>query len=126
MVRIASLEQLAKELLCRLRIAPPLYEDVQDVVVLNHHPRQVMALTVDCEENCVHMPCIPGLRATALQPMGIVLSKLSTPLTHGFVGDGNTTFEQEFLHVAGAQVTREESQTPWRTIAAGKQECLEC
>jgi hypothetical protein len=58
--------------------------------------------------------------------MGIVLSKLPSPLTNGVVGDGNTTFEQEFLHVAGVQVTREESQTPWRTIAAGKQECLEC
>ena len=39
-------------------------------------------------------------------------------LTNGFVGYGNVAFELEFLHVAVAQVKREESQTPWLTIAA--------
>jgi hypothetical protein len=42
-------------------------------------------------------------------------------LTNGFVGYGNAAFAQEFLHIAVAQVKREESQTPWLTISAGKQ-----
>jgi hypothetical protein len=37
------------------------------------------------------------------------------------VAYGNAAFAQEFLHVAVAQVKREENQTPWLTIAAGKQ-----
>jgi hypothetical protein len=41
------LEELTEELLCRLLVAPPLDEDVQDIVVLIHRPPQVMALTMN-------------------------------------------------------------------------------
>ena len=43
-----AFEQLAKELLCGLLVAPTLDENVQDVVVLIHRTPQVMALTVNC------------------------------------------------------------------------------
>ena len=98
-----ALEELAEKLLCRLLIAPPLYKDVKDVVVLIHRAPQIMALAVDGQKYFIQVPFIPGLRATATQPIGVVLPKLPTPLADGFVGHGDTAFEQEFLHVAVAQ-----------------------
>jgi len=46
---------------------------------------------------------IARLRTTATQPIGVILPKLPTPFADGFVGHGDTTFAQEFLHVAIAQ-----------------------
>src|SRR5690349_10403527 len=62
-----------------------------------------MALTVDRQKHFIQMPCIARLRATATQPIGIILPKLPAPFADGFVGHGDPTFEQEFLHVAIAQ-----------------------
>ena len=58
-----ALEGFAKELLCRLLVASPLYEDVQDVVVLIHHAPEVMALTVNGQKHFIQVPFIPRLRA---------------------------------------------------------------
>src|SRR5262245_36327101 len=44
-----------------------------------------------------------GWRATAPQAMGIILPKLPTPLTDGFMRHSNATLAQELLHVAVAQ-----------------------
>ena len=98
-----ALEQLAKELLGCLLVPPALPQNIEDVVILIDGPPQVMALTVNCEEYFIQMPFIPELRATAPQAIGIILPKLPTPLTDGFMGHSNTTLEQELLHVAVAQ-----------------------
>jgi hypothetical protein len=42
-----AFEQLAKEFLCILLVAPTLDENVQDVVVLIHRTPQVMAFTIN-------------------------------------------------------------------------------
>src|SRR5712671_5426301 len=76
------LEGLTEELLGRLLVAPPLYEDVQDIVVLIHSTPQVMALIINGEKPFIQVPFIPGLR-TPPQPIGVVLPKLPTPLAHG-------------------------------------------
>ena len=57
----------ARERRCvgRLLVAPPLYEDVEDVVVLIHRAPQVMALTVNGQKDFIQVPFVPGLRATA-------------------------------------------------------------
>jgi hypothetical protein len=62
-----------------------------------------MALTVDRQKHFIQMPFIARLRTTATQPIGVILPKLPTPFADGFVGHGDPTFEQEFLHVAIAQ-----------------------
>ena len=51
----------------------------------------------------IQVPFISGLRATATQPIGVVLPKLPTPWADGFVRHGNPTLEQKFLYVAVAQ-----------------------
>jgi hypothetical protein len=49
------------------------------------------------------MPLVPWLGAAMLQLIGVVLPKLETPLADGFMGDIDTAFAQQFLHVAVAQ-----------------------
>ena len=49
------------------------------------------------------MPCIAKLRATATQPIGVILPTLPVPLADGFVGDEDAACEHECLHAAGAQ-----------------------
>ena len=98
-----ALEQLAKELLRRVLIAPALDQDIEDVVVLVDSTPQVMALPVDRHEHLVEVPLVPWLGASTLQLIGILLPKLQTPLADGFMGDVDTAFAQQFLHVAVAQ-----------------------
>jgi hypothetical protein len=45
---LTAFEQLAKELLRGLFVAPPLYEDVQDVVGLIHRAPEIVAFAIDC------------------------------------------------------------------------------
>jgi hypothetical protein len=49
------------------------------------------------------MPFIARARPASLQLIGIILPKLQTPLTDGFMGHRDTTLVQEFLHVTIAQ-----------------------
>ena len=49
------------------------------------------------------MPFVARLGASTLQPIGIVLAKLPTPLADGFMGDVDTAFEQQLLHVTLTQ-----------------------
>src|SRR5262245_52187579 len=53
-----ALEQLAKELLRGLLIAPALHEDIQHVIVLVDSAPEVMALTMDRQEDLVQVPLI--------------------------------------------------------------------
>jgi hypothetical protein len=98
-----TLEQLAKKLLGGLLVAPALRQHIQDMTVLIHSPPQVMALAVDRQQQLIHVPCVPRLRATATQPIGVLLPTLPTPWADSFVGHGDAACAQEFLHVAVAQ-----------------------
>src|SRR5262245_34028744 len=49
------------------------------------------------------MPCVAGLRTPPSQPIAIVLPKLPTPLTDGFMGHRDAALEQQFFHIAVAQ-----------------------
>jgi hypothetical protein len=48
-----ALEELAEELLCCLLVAPLLYEDIEDVIVLIHGAPQVMTLAMDGQKYLV-------------------------------------------------------------------------
>src|SRR5262249_5712815 len=49
------------------------------------------------------MPFVAWLGASTLQPIGVILPKLETPLADGLMGHVDAALEQEFLHVAVAQ-----------------------
>ena len=98
-----ALEQLAQELLRRLLIAPALDQDIEDVVVLIDGAPQVMAFAINRQKHFVQVPFVAWLGASTLQPIRVVLPKFQTPLADGFMGDVDTAFAQQFLHVAVAQ-----------------------
>jgi hypothetical protein len=100
---LTPFEQLAEELLRVLFIAPALHQNIEDIVVLVHRPPQVMPLTMNGEKHLIQVPLVTWLRATATQPIGVVLPKFPTPFADRFVGHDDAAFEQEFLHVAVAQ-----------------------
>jgi hypothetical protein len=49
------------------------------------------------------VPFVAWLSASTLQPIGIVLAKLQTPLADGFMSDVDPAFEQQLLHVTVTQ-----------------------
>src|SRR5215813_10279911 len=100
---LQALEQLAKKLLRRLLSPPALHEDVKHVIVLVDSAPEVMALPVDGQEHLIEVPLVPGLGASMLQLIGIVLPKLQTPLADGLMGHGDAALKQDLLHVAVAQ-----------------------
>src|SRR5262245_29901320 len=100
---LTPFEQRAEKLLRGLFIAPTLHQDVEHVIVLVHRPPHVMPLTMHGEKRLIQVPLVPWLRATATQPIGVVLPKFPTPLADCFVGHNDTAFLQEFLYVAVAQ-----------------------
>src|SRR5262245_59533372 len=98
-----ALEQLAKKLLRRVLIAPALDQDIEDVVVLIDGAPQVMAFTINRQKHFVQVPFVAWLGASTLQPIRVVLPKFQTPLADGFMGDVDTAFKQQLLHVAVTQ-----------------------
>src|SRR5215468_11158106 len=100
---LQALQQLAEKLLRRLLVASALHEDIEDVVVLVDRAPEVMALTINREKYLIQVPLVPWLRTSMLQLIGVVLSKLQTPLADGLVGHRDAALEQDFLHIAVAQ-----------------------
>jgi hypothetical protein len=64
-------EQLAKEPLGSLGIAPGLHQDVQHVSLLIHRPPEVLVLAVDADDHLVEIPLVAGLRFPTPQPVGV-------------------------------------------------------
>src|SRR4029450_9840272 len=100
---LQPLEQLAKEFLGGLLIAPALDQDVEHIIVLVDSAPQVMALPVNREEYLVQVPFVTWLGASTLQLIGVVLPKFQTPLANGLVGHVDAALKQDLLHVAVAQ-----------------------
>src|SRR5215470_8092618 len=98
-----ALEQLAKKLLRRLRIAPALHQDIEDVVVLIDGAPQVMPLTINRQTHFVQVPLVARPSAPVAELIGVGLPKFPAPFADRFVGHDDAAFEQEFLHVAVAQ-----------------------
>ena len=100
---LEPLEELAEKLLRRVRIAPALHQDIEDVVVLIDGSPEVMALTINREKHLIQVPFVAWLRASVPQLVSVVLPKLQTPLADGLVGHADAALEQKLLHVAVAQ-----------------------
>src|SRR5262245_53054387 len=62
-----------------------------------------MAFAIDRQKDFIEMPFVASLRPSAPGPMRVILPKLATPFADRFVGDMDTTFKQQLLHVAVAQ-----------------------
>src|SRR5215470_8630847 len=62
-----------------------------------------MTFAINRQKHFVEVPLVTWLGASMLQPIRVVLPKLQTPLADGFMGDVDTAFVQQFLHIAVAQ-----------------------
>jgi hypothetical protein len=98
-----ALEEFPKELL-RSRLVPPaLYEDIEHVAILVDRPPQIMALSVNGEEDFIQMPFVPRSGLSATSRMRIGLAKLAAPVPHGFVRQGDATCRPQLLDIAIAE-----------------------
>ena len=100
---LQPLEQLAKELLRGLLIAPALHEDIKHVIILVDSAPEVMALPVDGQKDLIQVPLVTWPGSSVLQLIGVCLSKLEAPLADGLVGHIDAALKQEFLHITVAQ-----------------------
>ena len=96
-------ESRADKLQRRVLVAAALHQDVEAVVVLVDRAPHVMALAMDGQKDLVEVPRGPWLGTATLPLLGIVLPKLQTPWADGVMRDVDPAFQEEFLHVAGAQ-----------------------
>jgi hypothetical protein len=95
-----AFEELPEELLGRVLVAAPLYEDIKQAAVLIDGAPQILPLARNREEDLIQVPRVPRSGAAPAKPMGVGLSKLPAPISHGFMRHGNTTFCHELLDIA--------------------------
>ena len=62
-----------------------------------------MTLPVDRHKDCIEVPLVTWLGASTLQLIGVVLSKLQTPLADGLMGHHDPTGEHHLFYVAVTQ-----------------------
>ena len=53
------------------------------------------------------MPCIPRPRLSVSELIGVVLTKLATPISHSFVRQGHTTFCHQLFNISVTQAKTE-------------------
>ena len=80
-----------------------LHEEVDQVTVLVHRAPEILALTVDRDEDFVQEPCISESTLSALQSPRVIGTELPAPLPNGFVRHDNAPFGQQILDIPEAQ-----------------------
>ena len=78
-------------------------EEVDQVPVLVHGAPEILALTVNRDEDFVQKPRIVESALSALQPPGVVGAELRVPLPNGFVRHDDAPFGQQILDIPEAQ-----------------------
>ena len=102
-VLFLTLQELPKESPRRTRVPTGLYKDVNQVTVLVHGTPEILALTVNRDEDFVQKPRIAESTLAALQPPGVVGAELRAPLPNGFVRHDDASFGQQILDISEAQ-----------------------
>jgi hypothetical protein len=90
---LTPLEELPKELLGGLSVAPALDQDIEDSAVLIHGAPKIVPLPIDREKHLVAVSLVAWLGASALQLIGILLAKFATPRADGFIEHDHPTNE---------------------------------
>ena len=99
-----TLQQFSKESPRGAPVPAGLDEEVDQVTNLVHRAPQILALTVERDEDIVQKPCISESTLSAPQPPGVVGAELPAPLPHGFVRHDDAAFRQQILDIPEAQV----------------------
>ena len=85
------------------KLKPASDEDVDQVTVLVDRTPQLLALTVDRDEDFVQEPRIAESTLTSLQLPSVVWAEFPAPLPNGFVRHDDAPFGQQILDVPEAQ-----------------------
>ena len=78
-------------------------EEVDQVTVLIHGAPEILALTVDRDEDFVQEPRIAESTLSAFQPPGVLGAELLAPLPNGFVRHDDASFGQQILDIPEAR-----------------------
>ncbi len=89
-----TLQEFPKESPRRTPVPAGLDEEVDEVPVLVHGAPEILALTVDRDEDFVQEPRIAESTLAALQPPSVVGAELRAPLANGFVRIEDAAFGQ--------------------------------
>ena len=66
-----------------------------------------MVLTLNRQKHLIRVPLVTGLGAAATELICILLAKLATPFTDGFIGHDHAAFQQQLFDIAEAQAEPE-------------------
>ena len=80
-----------------------MYENIDPVAVLIYRAPEVLALTVDRDEQFVQVPCVAETTLTAFQPAGVLGTEFDGPLPDRFVSHFHTTLSEQVFNVSEAQ-----------------------
>ena len=97
------LQDFPKESPRRTRVPAGLDEEVDQVPVLVHGAPEILALTVNRDEDFVQKLRIAESTLSALQPLGVIGAELRAPLPNGFVRHDDASFGQQILDIPEAQ-----------------------
>ena len=97
------LQERPKESSRRTRVPAGLDEEVDQVTVLVDRTPQILALTVNRDEDFVQEPGVSESTLASLQPPGVIGAELPAPLPNGFVRHDDAAFGQQILDIPEAQ-----------------------
>jgi hypothetical protein len=78
-------------------------ENIDYVTILIDSPPQILSLTLDSHEKFVQVPGVTQATLPSPQRPGVFDTKLPTPLSNGFLADGDASLCQKIFHISEAQ-----------------------
>jgi len=100
---LAPFQELAKESLGGLFIAPALHENIEDISLLIHCPPERVALALDRQKHLIQTPLIAGARAPTMQLLRVRLTKLATLFADRLIRHHDTAGKQQLFNIPIAE-----------------------
>jgi hypothetical protein len=93
------LEQLSHQSFCRFRIAPALYEEVQNFAFTVTGAPKPVAFSPDDDDHFIKVPVIAGPQPSPAQIGSDGRSKLQEPVPDSFIGNIHASFSKQILDI---------------------------
>ena len=89
-----TFQQFAEEALSRSTVSAALDQDVDRIAVLIHSSPQVVALTLDRDEEFIQVPGVAQTTLPSFQGSSVSRAEFATPLPNRLVGDNDTALSR--------------------------------
>src|ERR1700674_5180032 len=100
---LKTFQQLSKELLRRLLVAPGPHANVEHFSVLVDRAPKILQLAVDREEYFIEMPAVAESTPAGTNPFGVHSTKLQAPLADALIADCDAALGHHFFDVSVAE-----------------------